>query len=135
MVKLTYHKGYKYQSTCSVAIQTGIHPAVDIVTEYVSLSHEGKLFIKSGYAWDGASGPAVDTDTWMLPSLVHDALCQLLALNKLSEKWTLAVHEEMYGQCLKAGMNKFRAWYSYQVVKMAYKKEMSRKEEFTVTGG
>ena len=33
-----------------------------------------KIVIKEGYAWDGASGPTVDTYDSLQPSLIHDCL-------------------------------------------------------------
>lgn len=39
---------------------------------------DGVLNISQGYAWDGASGPTFDTKKTMRPSLVHDALYQLM---------------------------------------------------------
>ena len=37
------------------------------------------LLIKDGYAWDGASGPTIDTKNTQTASLVHDGLWQLIA--------------------------------------------------------
>jgi len=38
----------------------------------------GVLHIQPKYAWDGASGPTIDTRNTMTPSLVHDAFYQLM---------------------------------------------------------
>lgn len=46
----------------------------------VTLSPDGLLHIAKGYAWDGASGPAIDTESFMRSSCVHDALYQLISL-------------------------------------------------------
>jgi len=51
---------------------------------FLSVCHIGvqgwnpTLLIERGYAWDGPSGPTFDTKDFMIPSLVHDALYQLL---------------------------------------------------------
>lgn len=126
---LFYHDGYKYQTTKDYVIRTQVFPSKDIITEYVTLSQHGVLFIRHGYAWDGPSGPSIDTNNWMVPSLIHDSLCQLLSLNLLSEQWIPEVHKEMYRQCLSRGMWKIRAWYSYKAVQAAWTKNMSRKKE------
>ena len=44
----------------------------------MSLNESGCLQIAAGYAWDGASGPTIDTRNSMIASLVHDALYQLI---------------------------------------------------------
>jgi hypothetical protein len=46
--------------------------------EWVRIERDGTLHISADYAFDGASGPAVDTDTIMRAALVHDALYQLI---------------------------------------------------------
>lgn len=51
--------------------------------EWVSINAAGLLRIRRGYAWDGASGPAIDTESFMRASLVHDALYQLIRRNVL----------------------------------------------------
>jgi len=37
---------------------------------------QGFLVVRVGYAWDGASGPAIDTPSFMRSSLIHDVLYQ-----------------------------------------------------------
>ena len=82
---IKYRRGYKYQIACSTQGQTPIIPIKPIDTEFIKLSAEGYMFIKSGYAWDGASGPTIDTSNTMVPSLVHDAFCQLIRLGYLPD--------------------------------------------------
>ncbi len=79
MKQITYKKGYKYQLTYQFGIQ--IRPGlVDdlVVTDYLELDPDGWLIVDSGYAWDGPSGPAIDSHTFMRGSLIHDALYQLI---------------------------------------------------------
>ena len=40
--------------------------------------------LQTGYAWDGASGPVIDTDGNLRGSLEHDATYQLLRLGELN---------------------------------------------------
>lgn len=47
---------------------------------YIKLIN-GNLTINIGYAWDGASGPVIDTKNTLIASLVHDALYQAMRLN------------------------------------------------------
>ena len=58
----------------------------DIKTDYIELTKNGRLTIKKGYAWDGPSGPAIDTRNFMRGSLVHDALYQLMRERFLKKK-------------------------------------------------
>lgn len=115
--KIYYKKGYKYQLKKDYECKIDILPIEDIKTEYVKLSVDGILWIKNGYAWDGPSGPAIDTKTFMRGSLVHDALYQLIRLWFLTEKDKIKVDKELKKICLEDGMNRFRANYVYFFVK------------------
>ena len=75
------------------------------------------LRIKSGYAWDGASGPTVDTQATMFPALVHDALYQLIRLGILPQG-SRKEADKLFRRLLKAGgMTFFRRWYFYRAVR------------------
>lgn len=105
---------YKYQLVESYDVDIHIIPSEAIETPYILLSQNGLLTIRSHYAWDGASGSSFDTTTIMRASLVHDALYQLMRLNKLDH----LVHRKradtlFYDICREDGMWCFRAWYSY----------------------
>lgn len=80
-VTIKWRDGYKAQLTEDVAFYVPIYPKEDIVSDdgQISLTRAGYLTMRSHYAWDVASGPAVD---WPLrhvigQSLGHDAICQL----------------------------------------------------------
>lgn len=45
------------------------------------------LHIEKGYAWDGPSGPVMDVSWLMTPSLVHDALYELMRWERLDISW------------------------------------------------
>jgi hypothetical protein len=80
--RITYRSlhRYKYQLMEEYHYSTGFSLEQDVRTsgDYVVLTADGTLTIKKGYAWDGPSGPTVDTKNFMRGSLVHDALYQLL---------------------------------------------------------
>ncbi len=82
---------------------------------------DGELILKEGYAWDGPSGPTVDTDTFMRGSLVHDGLYQLLQNRHLPpedlRKTRLYADRLLREICFEDGMNPFRAWYVYLAVR------------------
>ena len=83
---IRYCSGYKYQLATRYSLSITIKPKKDITTEFITLDTKGKLTIKNGYAWDGPSGPVVDTKGNMRASLVHDALYHLMRHKKLSVK-------------------------------------------------
>ena len=73
--------------------------------------------IDMGYAWDGCSGPTIDTEGTMEASLVHDALYQLIRLGniplrkrKFADKLFLDLLEENK-------VNLIRRWYFYLAVR------------------
>lgn len=83
---IEYRSGYKYQLATDYHAQISIKPSDDIDTQFISLDKQGNLLVKSGYAWDGTSGPVVDTVNNMRASLVHDALYQLMRMRKIPVK-------------------------------------------------
>lgn len=114
MGRIAYTEGYKYQLAKDYETRIPIFPRDHISTEYVILSASGDLIIKRGYAWDGPSGPTVDTKNFMRGSLVHDALYQLIREGHLDCKDRAdALLRQM---CLEDGMSDIRAWWVYKGV-------------------
>lgn len=107
---------WKYVLLIPYVIEVNI-PANGNIDGYIALL-DYDLEIASGYAWDGPSGPAIDTDTFMRGSLVHDALYQLMREGKLSSKYRKRADELLRTICLEDGMNPFRAWYIYHGVRL-----------------
>lgn len=81
---IEYRSGYKYQLATDYSMRIAIKPAENIDTQFIALDKQGNLTVKSGYAWDGTSGPVIDTDKNLRASLVHDALYQLMRKRKIS---------------------------------------------------
>lgn len=116
---ISYKEGYKYQLFEEYQTDTPIKIDEDVSSngDYVLLSKEGKIVIKKGYAWDGPSGPTIDTLNFMRGSLVHDALYQLMREKKLIK----AVHRDpadrlLQKMCKDDGMCSIRAWWVYHGV-------------------
>ena len=84
--RIHYRAGYRYQLARDYHIATRIRPKRAVDTDYIALDLTGALTVKAGYAWDGTSGPIVDTDNNLRASLVHDAFYQLMRQRKLSSK-------------------------------------------------
>ena len=116
--KIRYRGGYKYQLVDDYCTQVTPKPEKFILTPFVRLDLDGYLYIVSGYAWDGPSGPAIDTSNFMRGSLVHDALYQLMRLGHLEAgKHRKMADEDLRRLCLEDGMSSIRAWWVYQGVR------------------
>jgi hypothetical protein len=116
---IAYNDGYGYQLKKTYTLVIGIRPSSPIDTKYIDLDVNGNLTIHEGYAWDGPSGPAIDSLTFMRGSLVHDALYQLMREKFLDP----TVHREAANRilqqiCKEDGMWSLRAWWVYQGVRL-----------------
>lgn len=115
---IRYTSGYKYQLEELYRHPTGIKP-IDGMSgnRFVGLAPDGMLTIAAGYAWDGASGPAIDTNTIMRGSLVHDALYQLIGLGVLTVDDREAADQLLRDICIEDGMWRIRAAWVYAAVR------------------
>ena len=115
---IKYRKGYKYQLAKQYQVGVGIfYKDHAIVTDFIELSPHGILTIKAGYAWDGPSGPTIDTKTFMRGSLVHDALYQLMRMGLIPQSYRSTADNLLHMHCREDGMARWRAWYVYKSVK------------------
>lgn len=113
-----FRSGYKYQ------LAADYHIALPIVghavrTEYVSMTGTGQLTIRSGYCWDGASGPTIDTRNSQRASLVHDALYQLMRSTLLPAGYREIADHMLHQLLLEDGMSRVRAWLWWRAVRRA----------------
>lgn len=110
--QIYYKQGYKYQLTRRAFFRTGIR-GYCVNTEYITLYASGLLYIKTGYAWDGPSGPTIDTPDSMRASLPHDACYQLMRLGLIPESCRIIADKELRQRLLADGMDEIRAaaWY------------------------
>ncbi|MHC4377405.1 MAG: hypothetical protein ACYS26_12465 [Planctomycetota bacterium] len=77
---------------------------------WVRLGRRGKLTIRAGYAWNGPSGPAIDTRDFMRASLVHDALYQLMRAGELDHRdWRAWADRVLRDLVIADGMSSVRA--------------------------
>lgn len=125
-MQLRYKTGYKYQVQRDWAVKTSIIPKKDINVDYLCMGMTGILRIKRGYAWDGPSGPTLDTDSAMKASLAHDALYQLIRDHYLTSADRKAADELLRDICIDEGMWKPRAWVWYYSVRSAGKKSSTK---------
>lgn len=114
---IAYKAGYKYQLKADYVVQIDIRPEAPIDIEYLALTTTGSLTIKKGYAWDGPSGPTIDTLNFMRGSLVHDGLYQLMREHHLDEDQYRDTADGLLQQlCKEDGMSALRAWTVYEGV-------------------
>lgn len=100
-------KHYKYKLFTTVRVAIGI-TGYKTRTAFIDLSEEGVLTIFKNYAWNGADWPAIDTESIMAASLVHDALCQLVENNHLPRTLVKQINNIMITICEEKKMSKFR---------------------------
>ena len=107
---IKYRKGYKYQLAEEYVIRTTVRPHQPIEHDFIGLTLDGMLIIRSGYSWDGPSGPTFDTKSSMRASLVHDALYQLMREELIGLSNRPIADDMLYQLCLEDGMWRLRAW-------------------------
>jgi hypothetical protein len=110
-----YTGGYKYrlEASFSVLLPDCFMVATEIKTDYLRLTPTGLLIINKGYAWDGPSGPVIDTKENLRASLIHDALYQLLRLEWLPGSLRKAADGFFADVAVDDGVNwvRARSWY------------------------
>ena len=110
---------YKYQLMEKYVHETGwtLSGAVETSGRWVTLSKSGRLTMKKGYAWDGPSGPTIDTKNFMRGSLVHDACYQLMREKLLLQNKRKPADVLLWLICIDDGMSRTRADYVYHAVR------------------
>jgi hypothetical protein len=115
--RIQYRDGYKYQLVADYVHDLG-HPGAAIRTPYLVVAPDGILTVRAGYAWDGPSGPTIDTKNFMRGSLVHDALYQLIRDGLLPEvPWREWADALLWQICREDGMCGLRAWVVWRAVR------------------
>ncbi len=126
-------KRYKYALVKDYSTHLDIKPQAHIDTRFIGLTMGGDLIIKEGYAWDGPSGPTIDTKTFMRASLVHDALYQLMREEHLQLDHRKYADELLREMCLQDGMCGFRTWLVYKAVHLFGGKHAKPKGDWNCT--
>ena len=114
---LKYQAGYKYQVYEDYSIQTTVKPKEIIFLDFIVLEENGMMHIKKGYAWNGANFPAIDTKNFMIGSLIHDALYQLMDEGYLDPViWKPRADKELVRLTWNDEMSKLRCWWVFKGV-------------------
>ena len=81
MIPIAYKNNWKYKlkKDYSHCLPENLHEEnrSESKNDFISLT-KNTIEFKPGYAWDGPSGPTVDTSNAMRASLVHDGLYQAM---------------------------------------------------------
>ena len=117
-MSLAHVAGFKYQTHKEWKTFVGDYGQTeDIIDGWITLTADGWLIIKAGYAWDGASGfLTINTMNSRQGSLKHDALYQLMRRELIDRKYKRKADRAFYEQLLTDGMWKFRAGYWHRAV-------------------
>ena len=118
MIRYKRRRHYKYTLFRDFHWNTHIVPDEAGLWGLLGIREDGYLTIKQGYAWDGPSGPTIDTLTFMRGSLVHDALYQLMRERKLPQSARKRADKILRDICLRDGMSKPRAAWVYRGVRI-----------------
>jgi hypothetical protein len=115
--KIVYRKRqYKYQLHEDYSLDIG-RKDMPFYGGLFMLTTNGILQILEGYAWDGPSGPTIDTKNFMRGSLVHDVLYQAIRMGVLPKEYKDSADLLLRDICIEDGMSKIRAWWVYYGVK------------------
>lgn len=119
MILYKKRRHYKYTLFADYQHQTGLNIAQAVeIPPVIFLEVNGLLTIKKGYAWDGPSGPTIDTPNFMRGSLVHDVLYQLMREELIPQEHREYADTLLREICIEDGMSKIRAWWVYQGVRL-----------------
>ncbi len=112
---ITYKKRRKYKYNLRVAHEYAANIKVRKAADLgkLKITKDGYLTLRNGYAWDGPSGPTLDTKNFMRGSLVHDALYQLMRSTIIDQDQRKRADKILKEICIDAGMSKIRAWWVY----------------------
>ena len=114
---IAFRDGYKYQLAETYALVVPVCPSVGVGNQWIDLTPQGMLTIQRGYAWDGPSGPTIDSPCFMRGSLVHDALYQIMRESLIPETYREVADRTLQRICREDGMTRLRAWWVYQGVR------------------
>ena len=111
MNRLAYKAGYKYQVVDPFSYDTRIRGFEVELDGFISMTRDGTITVHSGYAWDGASGPAINTVNFRRGSLIHDALYQLIENDKIPLSYRRHADDILIEICKEDGMSAIRCWW------------------------
>ena len=107
--KMRYTDGCKYQLYEPITFYIpSLSTHKNIKLDFIEL-YDGYLTLLKGFAWDGASGPTIDTKSSMRGSAVHDALYKLIRQELLPASVKELADDILEFTCVEDGMWEWRA--------------------------
>jgi len=103
-------KKYKYEAMEVYEAATGIL-GYQCDSHFAHLAPNGMLTIDLGFLWNGASGPAIDTKSFMRSSALHDALYGFMISGQLPHRFRDECDDLLKEWSLQDGMGRRRAGY------------------------
>lgn len=98
---------WKYELEEEERLKTSVR-GFSCMTAYITLWDDGRLILRKGYAWDGATC-CPDVPEIMRGSAGHDALYQLISLGAIPPSKRFDADFDLYNWCKKDGMTEFLA--------------------------
>lgn len=129
---IAYFGGYKYTLDEGYLYHLSFDTKTTVVFGKIELDGD-ILKLRAGFGWDGASGPAIDTEDILRASAIHDALWELMKQGLLDQRYKKAIDSEFASILEEDGMPLFRRWYllkavsSYSSVSSLNERELSQK--------
>lgn len=118
---MRYKSGYRYVSQEAVVVDVGAELHVPLQAPFASIAAE-TLCVMSRYAWDGASFTPFKwfgtPDSWLTPSLVHDALYQAMREGFLQLTYRERVDRLFRSMLIERGVWRALAWAAYYAVRV-----------------
>jgi hypothetical protein len=117
-VRYQKRKHWKYRVYEPVTVYH--HLELPIVNNKFFTIAGSTVSIRENYAWDGPSGPAIDTKNSMTASLIHDALYQSMDAGDMDWSYRRKADLVYHYIVRREGMNFFRAGYQYLAIRLGY---------------
>jgi hypothetical protein len=118
---MKYKSGYRYVSQEAVTVKVGHALHAPLQAPFASIAAES-LCVMGRYAWDGASFTPFKyfgTPTaWLTPSLVHDALYQLIREGLLDRQHRAAADRLFQDMLIERGVWRGLALVAYYAVRV-----------------
>ena len=116
---MKYITGFRHCLYEDEVFHVAIYHDEDIDTKYIRLTTLGVLTVKTGFMWDGISGPTLQTKKTKSPSCMDDSPYWLIRNGYLLFSTWKVADLEFKRYCLMKGIFRIRAWWLYRGLSLA----------------
>lgn len=107
------------QSCSEFCFKLPVKPGYKGEAGFITFDAAGRVTVKPGYVWDGASGPTIDTSDTVCAALGHDVMYELMGCGLLPVYVYKSVADRwFYERLLNDGMIQYRAFAWYKAVQV-----------------